>query len=168
MTFREFTAMRKKATAAEMERAGVTHNKETQYGWLYPGDLLVESTDGWEYEFMGMYHLLVDGREYFSDDLEQLERILYSGTAVGMQPQQHHKGEKTGRISRSTEKSEAWRKYSGPAGCYSVFSATGSSSLLEIGEYIKRLAAFGPSNRLEESIQDEEAAGELLARVAIR
>ena len=83
MTFREFTAMRKKATAAEMERAGVTHNKETQYGWLYPGDLLVESTDGWEYEFMGMYHLLVDGREYFSDDLEQLERILYARYSGG-------------------------------------------------------------------------------------
>ena len=39
---------------------------------------------------------------------------------------------------------------------------------LEIGEYIKRLAAFGPSNRLEESIQGEEAARELRARLAIR
>jgi hypothetical protein len=55
MTFSEFQHMRKKVTAAEMERAGVTHNKETQYGWLYPGDLLIESTIGWEYEFMGMF-----------------------------------------------------------------------------------------------------------------
>jgi hypothetical protein len=39
---------------------------------------------------------------------------------------------------------------------------------LEVGEYIKRLAAFGPSNRLEESVQGEEAARELLARLAIR
>jgi hypothetical protein len=29
MTFSEFQHMRKKATIAEMERAGVTHNKET-------------------------------------------------------------------------------------------------------------------------------------------
>ena len=102
------------------------------------------------------------------------------GTAVGMQLQQQiHKGEETCRTSRfSTEKSGAWRKYSGPAGCYSVLSATGSSSLLEIGEYIKRLATFGPSDRLEESMQGEEASrepmqgeeasGELPARVAIR
>ena len=39
---------------------------------------------------------------------------------------------------------------------------------LEVGEYIKRLAAFGPSNRLEESVQGEEAARELLGRLAIR
>ena len=83
MTFSELQHMRKKATAAEMERAGVTHNKETQYGWLYPGDLLIESTVGWEYEFMGMYYLLVEGREYFSDDLEHLERILYERYSGG-------------------------------------------------------------------------------------
>jgi hypothetical protein len=83
MTFTEFKGMRKRATAAEMERAGVAHNKETQYGWLYPGDLLIESTDGWEYEFMGMYHLLVEGRECFSDDLEQLERVLYERYSGG-------------------------------------------------------------------------------------
>jgi hypothetical protein len=39
---------------------------------------------------------------------------------------------------------------------------------LEVGEYIKRLAACGPPNRLEESIQGEEAARELRARLAIR
>jgi len=61
MTFSEFQRMRKKATVAEMERAGVTHNKRTQYGWLYPGDLLIESTVGWEYEWMGMFCLLVEG-----------------------------------------------------------------------------------------------------------
>ena len=30
MTFTEFKSMRKRATAAEMERAGVAHNEETQ------------------------------------------------------------------------------------------------------------------------------------------
>ena len=83
MTFSEFQRMRKKVTAAEMERAEVTHNKETQYGWLYPGDLLIESTEDWEYEFMGMFCLLVEGREYFSDDLEQLERIVYERYSGG-------------------------------------------------------------------------------------
>jgi hypothetical protein len=39
---------------------------------------------------------------------------------------------------------------------------------LEVSEYVKRLATFGPSNRLEESIQGEEAARELLTRLAIR
>ena len=47
MTFSEFQHMRKKATAAEMERAGVPHNKQTQSGWLYPGDAIIESTVGW-------------------------------------------------------------------------------------------------------------------------
>jgi hypothetical protein len=39
---------------------------------------------------------------------------------------------------------------------------------LELSEYIKRLAAFGPSDRLEESIEGEEASRELLGRFAIR
>ena len=34
MTFREFQGKGKKAAAAEMERAGATHNKQTQYGGL--------------------------------------------------------------------------------------------------------------------------------------
>jgi hypothetical protein len=77
MTFIEFKALRKQATFAEMERAGVTLSEQTQYGWLYPGGLVIQSTDGWDYEWMGMYYLLVEGREYFTDELEQLERILY-------------------------------------------------------------------------------------------
>ena len=83
MKFSEFQAMRKRVTAAEMERAGVTHNEQTQYGWLYPGGLLIESTEGWDYEFLGMYHLLVEGREYFTNDLEELERILYERYSGG-------------------------------------------------------------------------------------
>jgi hypothetical protein len=83
MTFPEFQAMRKRVTAAEMKRAGVTPNEQTQYGWLYPGGLLIESTIGWEFEFMGMFCLLVEGQEYFSDDLEQLERILYERYSGG-------------------------------------------------------------------------------------
>jgi hypothetical protein len=39
---------------------------------------------------------------------------------------------------------------------------------LEVSEYLKRLAAFGRSDGLEESIQGEEAARELRARLAIR
>lgn len=83
MKFPEFQAMRKRVTAVEMERAGVTHNEQTQYGWLYPGGLLIESTEGWDYEFLGMYYLLVEGREYFTDDLEELERILYERYSGG-------------------------------------------------------------------------------------
>ena len=51
-----------------------------------------------------------------------------------------------------------------------LFRAFGNREFvaLEVGEYIKRLAAFGPSNRPEESIQGEEAARELRARLAIR
>ena len=51
-----------------------------------------------------------------------------------------------------------------------LFRAFGNREFvaLEIGEYIKRLAAFGPSNRPEESIQGEEAARELRARLVIR
>ena len=70
MTFTEFKGMRKRATAAEMERAGVAHNKETQSEWLYPGDQLIESTARLKYEFMGMFCLLVEFREYLSDGLE--------------------------------------------------------------------------------------------------
>ena len=77
MTFPEFQAMRKRVTAAEMKRAGVTPNEQTQYGWLYPGRLLIEWTEGWNDEWMGMYYLLVEGREYFTDDLDKLELILY-------------------------------------------------------------------------------------------
>ena len=51
MTFPEFQAKRKRVTAAEMKRAGVTPNKETQYGWLYPGGLLIESTQRWARSF---------------------------------------------------------------------------------------------------------------------
>jgi hypothetical protein len=83
MTFSEFQHMRKKAAIAEMQRAGLTHNKETQYGRLYPGDLLIESTVGWHDEWAGMFCLLVEGREYFSDDLEQLERMLYERYSGG-------------------------------------------------------------------------------------
>ena len=51
-----------------------------------------------------------------------------------------------------------------------LFRAFGNREFvaLEVSEYIKRLAACGPSNRLEESIQGEEAARELLARLAKR
>jgi hypothetical protein len=51
-----------------------------------------------------------------------------------------------------------------------LFRAFGNREFvgLEVSEYIKRLATFGPSDRLEESIQGEEAARELLARLAIR
>ena len=52
-----------------------------------------------------------------------------------------------------------------------LFRAFGNREFvaLEVGEYIKRLVAFGPSDRLEESIQGgEEPARELLARLAMR
>jgi hypothetical protein len=51
-----------------------------------------------------------------------------------------------------------------------LFRAFGNREFvaLEVSEYIKRLATFGPSHRLEESIQGEGAARELLARLAIR
>jgi hypothetical protein len=77
MMFTEFKGMRKRATAAELKLAGVTLNEQTQYGWLYPGGLVIESTEGWSEEWLGMHYLLVQDREYFKDDLEELERILY-------------------------------------------------------------------------------------------
>ena len=51
-----------------------------------------------------------------------------------------------------------------------LFRAFGSREFVavEVSEYIKRLAAFGTSDRLEESIQGEEAARALLARLAMR
>ena len=51
-----------------------------------------------------------------------------------------------------------------------LFRAFGTREFvaLEVSEYIKRPATFGPSNRLEESIQGEEAARELMARFAVR
>jgi len=51
-----------------------------------------------------------------------------------------------------------------------LFRAFGNREFvaLQVSEYIKRLAAFGPSDRLEECIQGDEAARELLARLAIR
>jgi hypothetical protein len=66
-----------------MKGAGVTPNEQTQYGWLYPGGLFIESTEGWDDEWMGMHYLLVEGRECFKDDLEQLERILYERYSGG-------------------------------------------------------------------------------------
>jgi hypothetical protein len=48
MTFRGFQDNRKKATAAEMEGAGVTPNEQTQSGWLYLGGLFIESMEGWD------------------------------------------------------------------------------------------------------------------------
>ena len=83
MTFTEFTSMRKRVTPAEMKLAGVTPNEQTQYGWLYPGGLRIESTDGWNDEWMGMFYLLVEGQEYFKDDLEEPERILYERYSGG-------------------------------------------------------------------------------------
>jgi hypothetical protein len=49
-----------------------------------------------------------------------------------------------------------------------LFRAFGNREFvaLEVSEYIKRLAACGPPNRLEESIQGEEAARELRARIS--
>ena len=81
MTFTEFKGMRKRATAAELKRAGVTPNEQTQYGWLYPGGLVIESTEGWNDEWMGMYYLLVEG--HFTDDLDKLELILYERCSGG-------------------------------------------------------------------------------------
>ena len=83
MTFIEFTAMRKKATAAEMQRAGVTPNEQTQYGGLYPSGLFIESTEGWDYKVLGVYYVLVEGRGYFTDDLDKLEHILYEWYSGG-------------------------------------------------------------------------------------
>jgi hypothetical protein len=81
MTFTEFQAAKKRVNAAEMKGAGVTPNKQTQYGWLYPGGLLIQSTDGWDNEWMGMYYLLVEG--HFTDDLDKLELILYERCSGG-------------------------------------------------------------------------------------
>ena len=83
MTFTESEGMRKKATTAEMKLAGVTPNEQTQYAWLYPGGLVIESTEGWNDEWMGMNYLLVEDREYFKDDLEELEEILYERYSGG-------------------------------------------------------------------------------------
>ena len=83
MTFPEFQSKRKRVTAAEMKRAGLTPNEQTQYGWLYPGNLNIESTVGWDDEWRGMFYLLVDGKENFKDDLEELERILYERYSGG-------------------------------------------------------------------------------------
>ena len=83
MTFTEFKGMRKRATAAELKLAGATLNEQTQYGWLYPGGLVIESTEGWNDEWLGMYYLLMEDREYFKDDLEELEQILYERYSVG-------------------------------------------------------------------------------------
>ena len=83
MTFREFQSKRKRVTAAEMKRAGWTPNEQTQYAWLYPGGLFIESTVGWDNEWIGMFYLLVDGKEHFKDDLEELERILYERYSGG-------------------------------------------------------------------------------------
>ena len=51
-----------------------------------------------------------------------------------------------------------------------LFRAFGNREFVasEVSESVKRLASFGSSNRLEESVQGEEAARELLARLAIR
>jgi hypothetical protein len=91
MTFAEFRAARKSVNAAEMKRAGVTPNEQTKTGWLYSGGLVIESTDGWEYEFMGMYCWMIELREHFSDDLEKLEQMLYErycrgGNAASSKP----------------------------------------------------------------------------------
>ena len=83
MTITEFKSMRKRATAAELKRAGGTPNQQTQYGWVYPGGLVIESTEGWDHEWAGMYHLLVEGQEYFTDDLDKLELILYKRYSSG-------------------------------------------------------------------------------------
>ena len=74
----------------------------------------------------------------------------------------------TRSASPPVQKSGAWRKYS--AATRLLFRAFGTREFvaLEVSEYIKRLATFGPSNRLEESIQGEEAARELMARFAVR
>jgi hypothetical protein len=83
MTFAEFKSIRKRATAAELKRAGVTPNEQTQYGWVYPGGLVIESTEGWDHEWAGMYYLLVEGREYVTDDLDKLELIMYERYSGG-------------------------------------------------------------------------------------
>jgi hypothetical protein len=83
MTLAEFQAMRKRVTSAEMERGGSDAQQQTRYGWLYPGGLLIESTEGWNDEWMGMFYLLVEGREYFTDDLDKFELILYERYSGG-------------------------------------------------------------------------------------
>ena len=56
-----------------MKGARLTPNEQTQYGWLYPGGLFIELTEGWTDEWMGMCYLLL---------------FCTRGTAVGMQLQQ--------------------------------------------------------------------------------
>ena len=75
MTFTESEGMRKKATTAEMKLAGVTPNEQTQYAWLYPGGLVIESTEGWNDQWLGMYYLLAQGREYFKDGDRRHARV---------------------------------------------------------------------------------------------
>jgi hypothetical protein len=95
---------------------------------------------------MGMFYLLVEGREYFTDDMEQLERILY----------ERYSGGHAASTRFNTEKSGAWQKAEVFRATTLLFRAFGNREFvaLEVGEYIKRLAAFGPS---EESIQGEGA-----------
>lgn len=80
MTFAEFQATRQPANAEAMRQSGATPNEETVRGLLYAGSLFIESTEGWdsvEQQTEARWYLCIDRSEYISDDLEQLEHLLY-------------------------------------------------------------------------------------------
>lgn len=77
MTFEQFQATKQHASdfGAVLKDAGLIGLA----GFLYVGELYIGDTNVWPgcAHKEGRYYLLIDRSEYVSNDLEQLERLLY-------------------------------------------------------------------------------------------
>jgi hypothetical protein len=83
MTFTEFQATKHEVDADAMEKSGYTiDDARTARGLMYEGGLVIEytNTSAWAEaprKEQGEYYLILERSEYISNDLPQLERLLY-------------------------------------------------------------------------------------------
>jgi hypothetical protein len=53
---------------------------ENEWGWVYDGSCYIEDTKTWSKvdEGLGRWHLVLENHYYYSDDLKELEELLWN------------------------------------------------------------------------------------------
>lgn len=79
MNFETFQQSQKYGNLVELLGDIVEPENEHVSGWVYLDSYFIENTRTWSWGFSGStdYYLCIGNQEYFSNDIEELEEILF-------------------------------------------------------------------------------------------
>lgn len=79
MNFETFQQSQKYGNLVELLGDIVEPENENVSGWVYLDSYYIENTRTWSWGFSGHedYYLCIGNQEYFSNDIEELEEILF-------------------------------------------------------------------------------------------